>query len=186
MRVSRRMFLGAVAASPLLARGDGFQARCAVLDLGCVLPESLAGFREQAGDLPYADASVLIVPGVGALGTNDAGLIQSSLDRGATVLLEFASGERVAPGAYFPYVEYCWPLSVKIREFAPVQLRPEPGDQVIATLSGNPVGLRRTAGPGTLVMLGSPLGPVFRTGDPDARLWLDGFLSRSTIPKRIV
>jgi len=63
---------------------------------------------------------------------------------------------------------------VKIREFAPVRLAPAPGDEIIATFAGQPVGLRRRVGHGTLITLGSPLGPVFLTGDPDARLWLDG------------
>lgn len=168
MRVSRRNFLGAVAAGPALARTVAPQARCAVLDLGCILPESLAGFRAQAGGIRHPDAEVVIVPGVGELREDHSRMIQDWLDRGATVLLELASGDRVSSGVYFPYLEYSWPVKVKIREFAPVRLNPTPGDQVIATFRGQPVGLRHSAGPGTLVTLGSPLGPLFRTGDPDA------------------
>jgi len=178
MRISRRMFLGAVAAGPALARTPEPQARCAVLDLGCILPESLAGFRSQAGGIRHADAQVLIVPGVGELRkARHSRMVQDWLDRGRTVLMELASGERVSSNVYFPYVEYSWPVQVKIREFAPVGLDPMPGDQVIATFRGQPVGLRRAAGTGTLVTLGSPLGPMFRTGDPDAHLLLAAFLN---------
>ncbi len=177
MRISRRVFLGTVAAGPALARNHSFQARCAVLDLGCVLPESLAGFRAQAGGSQYSEAKVLIVPGVGDLRRDDAVLIQAALDRGATVLLELTSGERIASSVYFPYVEYSWPAKVKIREFGPVCLKSRPGDHVIATFQGHPAGLRRAVGRGTLVTLGSPLGPVFRTADPDAHRWLAALLS---------
>jgi hypothetical protein len=171
MRVSRRIFLGAVGVAPVFAGVDGQQLRFEVLDLGCVLPESLAGFKTQVGDLRH---EILIVPAVRALTEAGKKLLQGRLERGATVLLESLAGEKIQLEAYFPYVEYRWPVRVKIREFAPVRLAPAPGDEIIATFAGQPVGLRRRVGHGTLITLGSPLGPVFLTGDPDARLWLDG------------
>jgi hypothetical protein len=33
--------------------------------------------------------------------------------------------------------------------------------------------LRRRTGDGVLITLGSPLGPIFLAGDPDARRWLN-------------
>jgi hypothetical protein len=171
MRVSRRIFLGAVGAAPAFARVEGLRARSEVLDLGCVLPESFAGFKTQVGDLRH---DVLIVPAVRALTEAGRGMIERRLERGATVLLESLAGEKIQQRAYFPYVEYQWPVRVKIREFAPVRLTPAPGDEIIATFAGQPVGLRRRVGTGLLITLGSPLGPVFLSGDPDARLWLDG------------
>ena len=174
--------MGTVAAGPVLAHVNRPQARCVVMDLGrgCVLPESLAGFRTQVGDLRHGDAEILIVPGAGSLAKNDINIIQRFLGRGATVLLELCSGPIASQVAYFPYVEYFWPVRVKIREFVPIWLEPAPEDEIIATFAGRPVGLRRRVGDGTLVTLGSPLGPVFRTGDPDARLWLEAFLARAT------
>ena len=172
MRVSRRVFLGAAVSAPMLAASDGLRAHCSVVDLGCVLPESLAGFKTQVGDLRYGD--VLIVPAVPVLTEPGKKLIEGRLEHGATVLLEWVASARVEQRAYFPYVEYFWPVRVKIREFAPVKLTPIPGDEIIATFSGEPVGLRRRVGNGTLITLGSPLGPVFLAGDPDARRWLDG------------
>jgi hypothetical protein len=174
--------LGTVAAGPVLAHVNRPAARCVVMDLAerCVLPESLAGFREQVGDLRYGDAEALIVPGAGSLAENDVDIIQRFLGRGATVLVELCSGPRVSQAAYFPYVEYFWPVRIKIREFMPTWLVPAPEDEIIATFAGRPVGLRRRIGNGTLVTLGSPLGPVFLAGDPDARLWLEAFLARAT------
>jgi hypothetical protein len=182
MRISRRTFLGSLVAGPALAHVSRPGARCVVMDLAerCVLPESLAGFREQVGDLRHGDAEILIVPGAGSLAENDINIIQQFLGGGATVLLELCSGPRASQAAYFPYVEYFWPVRVKIREFVPIWLEPAPGDEVIATFAARPVGLRRRVGDGTLVTLGSPLGPVFRTGDPDARLWLKTFLAHAT------
>ena len=171
MLVSRRIFLGAAAVAPMVASSDRLKARCSVVDLGCVLPESLAGFKTQVGNLRH---DVLIVPAVRAVTEAGKEMIQGWLDHGATVLLEYVAGASVEQSVYFPYVEYFWPVRVKIREFAPVKLAPAPGDEIIATFVGQPVGLRRKVGDGMLITIGSPLGPVFLTGDPDAPRWLDG------------
>jgi hypothetical protein len=164
------MFMGAAVVAPVLARVDRLRPRCEVFDLGCVLPESLAGFKTQVGDLRH---DVLIVPAVRTITEAGRELIKGWLDHGATVLLEYVGGARVEQRDYFPYVEYVWPVRVMIREFAPVELRPGPGDEIIATFSGQPVGLRRRTGAGVLITLGSPLGPIFLAGDPDARRWLN-------------
>lgn len=151
----------------MLASGD--RPAAGILDLGCVLPESLAGFRTQVGDLRH---DVLIVPAVRALTGADSVMLSQWLKRGAVVLLEWVAGARVEQGAYFPYVDYHWPVQAKIREFTPFQLTPAPQDQIIATFLGHPVGLRRRVDDGTLVTLGSPLGPLFLSGDVDAARWL--------------
>jgi hypothetical protein len=176
MRVSRRTFLSSVAAVPLVASGDRRAARCEVVDLGCVLPESMAGFKTQVGDLRH---DVLVVPAVRTLTGADSAMLARWLDRGAIVLLEDVAGARVEQNAYFPYVDYHWPVQAKIREFAPTKLTPAPEDEIIATFLGQPVGLRRRAGNGTLVTLGSPLGPIFLTGDFDAARWFDALKSSS-------
>lgn len=169
--MTRRVFLSAAAAaSALLASVE--RPTGGVVDLGCVLPESLAGFKTQAGDLRH----LLIVPAV----TNaQHPVVARHLERGATVLLEDIGGARVEPAAYFPYVDYSWPIQAKIREFAPFRLTPAPQDQIIATYLGQPVGLRRKAGDGTLITLGSPLGPLFLSGDSDAARWFAALRSLS-------
>ncbi len=171
MLISRRSLLGAASAASALARSV---PRCVVLDLGCLLPESLAGFRSQVGISHSTNPDLVIVP---AAGSFMPALVRPFLNRGATVLLElFTSDGRITTEPYFPYVEYSWPIKAKIREFAAVSLDPVPGDQVIGTLAQQPVALRRRVGRGTLVTLGSPLGPIFLSGDPDARGWLAAFL----------
>ncbi len=185
MRVSRRTFLGAAAVAPMLAGSDRPAPRFQVVDLGCVLPESMQGFKTQAGDLRYGDrnADILIVPAVRVVTEAGKQMIEGWLQRGAIVLLEYVAGASIQRSAYFPYVQYLWPFGAKIREFAPVTLTPARGDEVIATFVGQPVGLRRTVGDGTLVTLGSPLGPVFLTGDPDASRWLNELKSSSVAPR---
>ena len=71
-----------------------------------------------------------------------------------------------------PYVNYLWPRETKVRDFSrviPVSART--GD-VIGKVGGLPVALRRRTGKGTLIFLGSPMGPALRAGDPEARSWL--------------
>jgi hypothetical protein len=176
MLVSRRAFLGTAAVTPMLASSDRLNTRYGVMDLGCVLPESLAGFTLQAGDCCCGDGGtdVLIVPRVGTLSSAGVQTIQRCLERGATVLLECGLGIPANQAVYFPYVEYVWPVKVKIREFTPVCIEPAPADEIIGTFAGKPVAVRRRVGDGTLVAIGSALGPIFLTGDPDARRWLDG------------
>jgi hypothetical protein len=166
--ISRRTFLSAAVAVPILASGDHRAA--GILDLGCVLPESILGFKTRVGDLRH---DLVIVPAVRALTCVDSVMLARLLNRGAIVLLEHVGGARVEQGAYFPYVDYHWPVQAKIREFAATTLTPAPGDEVIATFLGAPVGLRRKVGEGALVTLGSPLGPLFLSGDPDAARWLN-------------
>lgn len=171
MLISRRSLLGAAAAASLLARSV---PRCVVWDLGCRLPESLAGFRSELGISHSPNPDLIIVPASGSFAPD---AVRPFLNRGATVLLEvFASDRRIKTEPYFPYIEYDWPIRAKIREFAAVSLDPVPGDQVIGTLAQQPVALRRRAGRGTLVTLGSPLGPLLLSGDADARAWLAAFL----------
>ncbi len=181
MGVSRRTFLGVAAAATAFAGDVRTAPRCRVLDLGCILPESVAGFHRQAGTSQDPDAEVVIVPGAGQSARAD---LQPFLDRGATVLLEYALGfdhphRRIQQTSYFPYVEYTWPIRAMIREFQATPLHPAAGDQVIATLAQHPVALRRRVGPGTLITLASPLGPVFLAGDPDAVRWLNALLLTS-------
>jgi hypothetical protein len=181
VNLSRRTFLGVAAAATSFARDPRTAPRCLILDLGCILPESLAGFHRQAATSPYPNSNIVIVPGA-VSGARPA--IQPFLDQGATVLVEYALGfehpqQRIQQSSYFPYIEYEWPMRAMIREFHAAPLQPAAGDQVIATLGQQPVALRRRVGPGTLITLSSPLGPVLLAGDPDADRWLGALLLTS-------
>jgi len=71
-----------------------------------------------------------------------------------------------------PYVDYTWPHSAKIRDFSrALPLARQPGE-IIARVNGLPVCLKRRVGRGTLIFLGSPLGPALWAGDAEARQWL--------------
>lgn len=71
-----------------------------------------------------------------------------------------------------PYVTYSWPRETKIRDFSraiPVSVRE--GD-VIGKAGALRVALKRHTAGGTLIFLGSPLGPALLAGDPQAQSWL--------------
>jgi hypothetical protein len=71
-----------------------------------------------------------------------------------------------------PYVNYLWPRETKVRDFSrviPVSARV--GD-VIGKIGALPVALKRRVASGTLIFLGSPMGPALRAGDIEARSWL--------------
>lgn len=81
---------------------------------------------------------------------------------------------RPSGAAGIPYVEYSWPAEARVRDFSrvvPVS-RSEPGDAIIARVDGVPAALMRRSGSGTLIFLGSPLGPALRSGDAEASQWL--------------
>ncbi len=84
-----------------------------------------------------------------------------------------------------PYVDYAWPVPAKVRDFSRVvPLAPagspavgRPTYEVIGWADGRPMAARRAVGKGTLVFLGSPLGPALRSGDREAERWLRSLLS---------
>ena len=77
-----------------------------------------------------------------------------------------------------PYVEYSWPHPTKVRDFSRVvPVAAEMGD-VFGTLQGLPVAVRKRTGKGTLIFLGSPLGPHLYAGDAEACRWLRSVLAR--------
>jgi hypothetical protein len=73
-----------------------------------------------------------------------------------------------------PYVDYSWPASAQIRDFSrvvPLGRQGEGAGEIIAWVDGLPVALKRPSGRGTLIFLGSPLGPALWAGDAEARRW---------------
>jgi hypothetical protein len=76
-----------------------------------------------------------------------------------------------------PYVDYLWPWATKVRDFSRVVPLLAQKREVIAQVQGMTVGVRRKMGKGTITVLGSPLGPVLRAGDQEARRWLGEVMS---------
>ena len=71
-----------------------------------------------------------------------------------------------------PYVRYVWPHKAMVRDFSRlIPVRAQTGE-VIARVGEVPVALKKNVGKGTLIFLGSPLGPLLRAGDLEARSWL--------------
>jgi hypothetical protein len=215
MTIDRREFLGRAALAAVLpyfqmptVRGRT-DPQITILDLGtaCALRESVQGYVAAAGT-SVLRTPVLIIPA--ALST-PMQYVENYLLNGGTVILE--SGAAFGESSSFqahretlskglgivvektvelwprsaPYIDLTWPIPVKVRDFSRVVVlgRDEPG--VIATVDGLPVAARRSIGAGTLVFLGTPLGPALWTGDSEAKRWLSTVMaispSRSTLPR---
>jgi len=195
MDVSRRIFLGAVAAVPFGGAVRGPTLPAAARSSTCALPESRAGFAKA---LAGRDApGLLVFPG--AAGWDDS--IAREVRSGRLVIFESASGftearalreQRAGLGAAFgltigqpvtvwsegrrpSYLDLAWPVRARIRDFSfAVPVR---GGEAIGCLGGLPVAALRRAGAGALLFLGSPVGPALGSGDPQARAWLSSVLS---------
>lgn len=149
----------------------------------------------------WAACGFLIVPATAIIGPEVAERISCALRNGKCVLLESAMGFLEDPefvraqgslAKYFdvsvaqrvdlwscarrrvPYVDFTWPRPNKVRDFSRVVTVPSRADEVIARIDGIPVGMRRRFGRGTLIVLGSLLGPSLLAGDRESRNWLDG------------
>lgn len=201
MVMHRREFLG-YAASALTIALPGHDSRSnapsavTVLDLKehCSLRESLAGYeRASAGVVPRRP--MLIVPAAMTLPPAVTSEIATCLGGGGTVLLESGAGFAGESGLRVhrdmlrrlqvhvaaarcksrdvPYIDYAWPYRTKIRDFSRVVplAEPQPGE-VIAWVDRLPVASKRRIGTGTLIYLGSPVGPSLWAGDVEARRWL--------------
>lgn len=194
MPITRREFLGGAAMALALARPRLALRRpvSTVFDSD-VLAESTIGYR-RALESHMPDRDVLVVPAALAI---PSASIESYLWRGGMVILE--SGVAFADPAIFPshrdalgrtlgihvqapvdlwprrtppYVDFTWPAPVKVRDFSRIVPLAEQQGHVIATADGLPVALRRTIGAGTLIFLGTPVGPGIWAGDQEARRWL--------------
>jgi hypothetical protein len=70
-----------------------------------------------------------------------------------------------------PYVDFTWPVAAAIRDFSrAIPLRDEAGE-VAATLAGHVVAVKRQVGAGTLIFVGTPVGPHLLAGDREALQW---------------
>lgn len=72
-----------------------------------------------------------------------------------------------------PYVHYIWPHTSIVRDFSRLIPVRSQAAAVIARVGEVPVALKKRVGQGTLIFLGSPMGPLLRAGDLQARWWLE-------------
>ena len=161
------------------------------------LPE--AWYQSPPGE--PARLALLVVPSCVSLLPAVGARIRRDLETGTTVVIETGAGFagrnrfrrhygwlrdrfdiRVASSidlwanrtcARVPYIEFTWPCHARIRDFSRVVPPTErPGDDVIAWAGDLAVATRRRVGKGTLIYLGSPIGPALWAGDLEAKRWL--------------
>lgn len=157
-----------------------------------------------------APCALLIVPAAVVIPPSAVGAITACLEGGGLVILESGAGfasERdrsrhravlrdafqvqvespidlwpEANGSAIPYVDFTWPFATKVRDFSRVVPLASGAGETIARVNGLPVGLRRRNGRGTLVVLGSPVGPALWAGDIEARRWLRAVSRGALVP----
>lgn len=185
-------------------------ASCVVLDLGeqCALRESLAGYQAGVADLETIGGPVLIVPAALAIAGAAARRIVRHLEDGGTLILESGATFAAPDSAEFrahrdalrtllgvdveaprtlvgerrrlPYVEFRWPMPTLVRHFsAIVPVHAHDGER-IARVEDTTVALARRRGRGTLIFLGSPIGPALWAGDAEAGCWLREVLRQAS------
>jgi len=139
------------------------------------------------GDALRAGSVVLFESGGGFLNADAFANHQQILTRHLNVLVEppvnlwAGAGlqARRAPvgNVPAPYVNYTWPHITKVRDFSHVvPLAAQDGD-VIGFVGKLPTAIRKRVGAGTLIFLGSPIGPHLHAGDPQAARWLRAVLA---------
>ena len=75
---------------------------------------------------------------------------------------------QLGPSHSTPYIDYVWPAQLSVRDFSKaIPLSAEPAE-VIAYAGQQAVAVRKAVARGTLIFLGSPLGPGLRAGEPEA------------------
>jgi hypothetical protein len=85
------------------------------------------------------------------------------------------------PASGFRYIRYHWPIEVLVREFSESAIiDPSRGDP-IATVSGQVVAIRKQVGRGSVVYLGSALGPMLLAEDRQAAAWVRSVALHSSL-----
>jgi hypothetical protein len=79
-----------------------------------------------------------------------------------------ARSVRAIGHAQVPYVAYYWPREARIRDFSRVIPVSAKNGRAIGHWGEIPVAWRKSIGTGTLIFVGSPIGPALRAGDCDA------------------
>ena len=178
----------------------GYQEALASLALPCTVMRPGGACRARLAIFPAADLSE----------AGDCEWIRTLAARGSTVLVETAAaflcaeewnrqalhvenhlGLRLHPArslwsegrdrAAIPYVELAWPAAVRVRDYSRV-IGVSGGEGVpLAAVEGLPCGARKRIGAGTLLFLGSPVGPHLRAKDREALHWFRSLCSSCSL-----
>jgi hypothetical protein len=149
--------------------------RCAALIVPAALELPPAAIRAIATCL-RAGGRVILESGAGFAGEGQFGAHCAVLRDGLQIRVEAPVHLWPRRG---PYVDYTWPYPAKLRDFSRVVplACPTAAGEVIAWADGMPVALKRRRGRGTLIFLGSPLGPTLWAGDVEARRWVSAVVA---------
>ena len=94
---------------------------------------------------------------------------QSNSRKGESgALMQDARRMRAIGHEQIPYVEYRWPVRAHMRDFSRVLPVSAANGRAIAFWGAAPVAWSKSVAAGTLIFLGSPLGPALRAGDEEA------------------
>ena len=155
-------------------RPETFGAVAKLLDNGAtVVWESGAAFLDAA---KFAEQRALTTEHFGiSMERPVAAWLQSGSRVGAT---NQRSRNACAMGhERVPYVSYHWPSEVHIRDFSRMIPVSAGSGRAIAHWNDVPVAWRRSIGAGTLIFVGSPIGPAIHAGDSDAHSLIRSFAS---------
>lgn len=127
-------------------------------------------------DLLDAGTRVLVESGAGFSSAKEFGAQRGMLRDAFAIEVEPAVDVWGEPGRAgrlcAPYVEYVWPCRAMVRDFSRVVPVAAAGADRIASAGSLSVAMKKRVGKGTLVFLGSPLGPALWAGDSEAKMWL--------------
>jgi hypothetical protein len=181
-----------VASAETLPRAISRYATIIVPGAGVIEPPIAAKFREvvQEGGV------LLLESGGGFLNSKELSTHQQVLQRylnipveppadlwakakatGAQPRAEMRPRRQDADHRPAPYVDYVWPHRTAVRDFSHVVPLAAQAGEVIGFAGTLPVALRKRIGKGTVIFLGSPLGPHLYAGDPQAVGWLQSVLA---------
>ncbi|HEY6159360.1 MAG TPA: hypothetical protein VIV88_18085 [Gemmatimonadales bacterium] len=160
--------------SALAGLATGATSRCRLLIVPAALDIPPPAVETIVGCL-RTGATVLLESGAGFAADRDFRAHRAVLRDHLGVHVEAPVRLWSRPDARgMPYVDYSWPASAQIRDFSrvvPLGRQSEGAGEIIAWVDGLPVALKRPSGRGTLIFLGSPLGPALWAGDAEARRW---------------
>ena len=205
--LSRREFVGAVAAVGAIG-APARRTEWRVLDLGsdCILRESLAGFCWTGipacpGPTDGPECLSYVIPAAARLTDDLLTRLSPHVYVGGRLIFESAAGfggfeaQRDQLARHFhlvieppidlwagsvsvPYVDYHWPVRTKVRDFSSVVPVQAAAAEIIGTIGQIPVAARL----GSLVFLGSPIGPSLLAGDREAHFWFNALLQQMPAP----
>ena len=95
--------------------------------------------------------------------------------------MQNARSTRAIGHEQIPYVAYRWPLQAHVRDFSRVIQVSAASGHEIAHWGEAPVAWRKKVGAGSLIFLGSPLGPALGSGDTEANTLFQSITSKERV-----